>query len=488
MRDLHDTQPSRSYSYTPWSRDDGLRAPPRLLFWGIIFFFVLVLLGMAGVIFGFREVLQPAQQQRIIDQLPFMRILRKPTPEGGVFPTIVSSTENDEALSLLDMPLDIPAPTQPAQATAAIQVTEIATMIAPSPTTIPNETVPTLTATPPPPSPLPATNLPAVANTNSQAASDALPSSWRIHGLLHQQQTWNNCGPATITMALSYYGWRRDQAFAASKLKPNREDKNVSPEELAAFVETETNVKAIVRMGGTLELLKLLVANDFPVVIETGAMFEAYDWIGHYRALVAYDDAYQLFYFFDSFLGVGDAAQGVTESYAKVDSDWQAFNRTFIVVYEPQREELLRNLLGNHWQEKDAAQLAFDTAQGEARREPQNGFAWFNMGTSLVALGRYQEAATAFDQANRSGKLPWRIYWYQYGPFKAYFEVGRYDDVLSLVKINQNNARELEEIYYWQGRVQEAQGKPQQAAASYRRALGYNPNYDEARRALEALN
>jgi len=110
------------------------------------------------------------------------------------------------------------------------------------------------------------------------------------------------------------------------------------------------------------------------------------------------------------------------------------------------------------------------------------------MGSSLVAQGRYQEAAAAFDQANRTGQLPWRMHWYQFGPFEAYFQVGRYEDVLSLVRINQNNARELEETYYWQGRVLEAQGNPQGAAASFRRALGYNPHFDAAREALERLN
>ena len=80
------------------------------------------------------------------------------------------------------------------------------------------------------------------------------------------------------------------------------------------------------------------------------------------------------------------------------------------------------------------------------------------------------------------------MHWYQYGPFAAYYHVGRYDDVMSLVRINQNNARELEETYYWQGRVQEAQGQPQAAAASYRRALAYNPQFDAARQALDYLN
>ncbi len=492
LRNLHDTQPSRSYYL---KRHDGLRAPPKLLFWGVMLFLLLVVFGVAGFVIGFREVLRPAQQQRMIDQLPFLSMLRKPTPEGGVFPTIVSPANADAALSLLDMPLDIASPTEaPQESEAATQAPPPATAAPATATEMPTVAIvamPTATALIAEdvlPSP---TTLPAAATAirfPTAAARNTLPPTARIYGLLHQQQTWNNCGPATITMALSYYGWRRDQAFAASRLKPNREDKNVSPEELASFVEAESNVKAVVRMGGTLDLLKRLVANDFPVVIETGAMFEAYDWIGHYRALVAYDDAYDVFYFFDSFLGVGDAAQGISITYADVDEDWRAFNRTFIVVYEPQREALLRELMADYWNEADAALLAFDTAQLEARRQPQNPFAWFNMGTSLVALERYQEAATAFDQANRTGQLPWRMHWYQYGAFAAYFHIGRYDDVMSLVRINQNNARELEETYYWAGRVQEAQGNPQGAAASYRRALAYNPQFDAARQALAALN
>lgn len=465
MRDLHDTQPGRSY-YRP-TYSDGLRAPPRILLWGVILCFLLFLLGVLATIFGFREVLQPAQQQRVIQQIPLMRMFLEPTPLGGVFPTLVSASNSGDARSLLEMPLVFASPT--ATAAAAVQPTAAQTPIP---------------SAAPPPEP---TTFPAAAPVPASEDSVSIPPSARIYGMRHEQQKWNNCGPATITMALSYYGWRQDQTAAAAALKPNREDKNVSPHELAAFVEAATNLKAIVRMGGDLDLLKLLVSQEFPVIIETAAMFEAYDWIGHYRALVAYDDSYQLFYFFDSFLGVGDSAQGVVETYEKVDQDWQAFNRTFIVVYPPQQEGLLRSLLDSHWQPQDAAQIAFEAAQEEARRQPQNPFAWFNMGTSLVEMERYQEAAAAFDQAQRF-RLPWRMMWYQFGPFEAYFQIGRYDDVMSLAKINLNNAEEIEETYYWQGRVLEAQGKPEQAAAAFRRALRFNPNDEEARQALDKLN
>ena len=371
MRNLHDTQPSPSLYLKP--RDPVVSAPPRLLFWGVIVFFVLVLLGIAGVVIGFREILQPAQQQRVIDQLPFMRMLRRPTPQGGVFPTLVPPADAGDALALLDMPLDFTTPADAEDEAAALASPALSPTSAP-PTSTPAPTVtaePTATAAVQSVSPTTLQRSGALPATALAPALNAPPPSARISGVVHQQQTWNNCGPATITMALSYYGWQQDQAFARVRLKPNREDKNVSPHELARFVEDESFVKALVRMGGTLDLLKRLVANKFPVAIETGEMFEAYDWIGHYRVLIAYDDSYQTMYFFDSFLGVGAGAQGITKRYAEVDSNWQAFNRTFIVVYEPQREELLRTLLGEYWDEASAAQLAFETAQTEARREPQ---------------------------------------------------------------------------------------------------------------------
>ena len=217
-------------------------------------------------------------------------------------------------------------------------------------------------------------------------------------------------------------------------------------------------------------------------------MFEGYDWIGHYRVVVAYDDAAQLFYFYDSFLGVGPDANGIAKSYPQVDADWRAFNRAFIVVYHPEREQLLREILADYWREIDAAQTAFQTARAEARRNPRDAFAWFNMGSSLVAMGRFQEAAAAFDQATSIKTLPWRMMWYQHGAFEAFFEVGRYQDVLTLAEHNRNTAPELEETYYWRGRVFEAQGQTQRAASEYRRALGFNRNFDAARQALDSLS
>jgi tetratricopeptide (TPR) repeat protein len=174
--------------------------------------------------------------------------------------------------------------------------------------------------------------------------------------------------------------------------------------------------------------------------------------------------------------------------YSDLDSDWQAFNRLFIVIYQPGEESTIRAILGDYWEADQAAEIALETAQEEARANQTNGFAWHNMGSSLVALGRYQEAATAFDLARQSDSLPWRLLWYQFGMFEAYYNVGRYDEVISLAQSNLNQSPELEESYYWRGLAYAGQGNQGEAASNFRTALSFNPNYTAARNALDNLS
>src|SRR5215207_7266416 len=79
-----------------------------------------------------------------------------------------------------------------------------------------------------------------------------LPSSYSLSGIEFEYQGWNNCGPATITNALTYFGYGDDQTRAANWLKPNREDKNVSPWQMVQFVNSkvpEIPVYALMRVG-----------------------------------------------------------------------------------------------------------------------------------------------------------------------------------------------------------------------------------------------
>ncbi len=468
------------------------RLPRRLWAWTIAGAAVLWLMGLVGFILIYQNVLAPGQRETTKFYLPFMTIFdpAHPAPDNTL-PTAVAPESGLSPADLLNAPLSLPT----RETVMTLTVPALAVI---SPTPLPTDAW-TATPTPTPaPTSTPIESSAAQALPATQAASNPADTgapiipprvqAARLYGFTPVKQTWNNCGPANITMALSYYGWRQGQETAAAYLKPDREDKNVSPWEMVAFVNDQTGVRALTRVGGTLDLLKDFLANEFPVIIETGYMPEGYDWIGHYQTLVGYDDAQRVFYLYDSYLGSGENGAGLPGSYEMLDRFWSHFNRTFIVLYRQDEEDRIRRILGDWADPQVAAERAAATAQEEARRDPKNGFAWFNLGSSLTRLGRYQEASAAFDQARRIG-VPWRMTLYQFGPFEAYFEVGRYSDVLALVDANLNNGGEfVEETHYWKGQVLAAQGNPQEAAAAFRRALSHNPRFVAARDALSALN
>jgi len=97
-----------------------------------------------------------------------------------------------------------------------------------------------------------------------------LPQNVFLKDIQHEYQTWNNCGPATLAMALSYWGWDGDQRSIAASTKPNPRDKNVMPYELSGFITKETDFEVIYRTGGDIQLLKRFLTAELPVIIEKG--------------------------------------------------------------------------------------------------------------------------------------------------------------------------------------------------------------------------
>ena len=466
---------------------------PRYFLLGVILVLALLGTGAAfGAIYAYREVLPPRYQEEMLTYAPFMRTFMRPTPVGGLVPT-VASTSAISPDSLLG--LSVGEPTETPASAASTEEAALVTTVEPTasptaeatatPTLMPPTEAPTAVSAAPTEVPVAQTDeIVNVSNASSHPASAHLGAS-----LTHYIQEWNNCGPTNITMALSFFGWQQDPGFAQEMIRPNVEDKNVSPNELVAFVNEQSFVKAIWRIGGDLNLVRALIAANFPVVIETGGPFaEGYDWIGHYQTVVGYNDNQRLIYLYDSYLGSGASGEGLSESYDIFDDRWQDFNRTFIVIYEPERESMVAQLLGSRATPAGAAQVALETAQAEANSNPSDAIPWYNLGTSFLKLGMNEQATAAYDRARSLG-LPFRINWYQFGMFEANFSAGHYSDVLSLAQsVIQDSGGNVEEAYYWQGRALAEMGQQAEAARAFNRALIVNPLYADARAALDTLN
>lgn len=460
------------------------RLPRRFALWLTVLWMALGMIGGLTFILVFRNSLAPGQRETVKHYLPFMEMFAPPLPAAdSSLPTpIPNQAGNVSAEDLLNAPLGIGTPqTQPTQPE-----------VAPAPPSATATTQSTVTAQPT--SSLTITPMPTqtvIAPTNAAQTStgqSARPIFAQLGGITPVKQGWNNCGPANITMALSYYGWTQDQDYALKYLKPDREDKNVSPWEMASFVNEQSQVRALYRVGGDMELIKQFLSNKLPVIVETGYLYEGSDWLGHYQTVVGYDDTQGTFYVYDSYLGTGDDGRGLPKSYTEFDAFWENFNRIFIVLYKPDEEILVRNLLGERADVNTSFELAAETAKAEARTNPQNGYAWYNLGSSLTKLGEFEQATAAFDKARQVGNVHWRMTLYQFEIFEAYFNVGRYDDVMALVDANlNNNGQYVEETHYWKGKALAAKGQIAEATAAFRQALVHNPRYAAAQDALNAL-
>jgi Peptidase_C39 like family len=347
----------------------------------------------------------------------------------------------------------------------------------------------TLTWTPGPTVPPTATPTPTIEPT-------PLPPSVQLKGVRHEYQKWNNCGPANLSMALSYWGWTGDQRDTAAYLKPNPRDKNVMPYEMAGYVEDETGFEVVVRVGGDLDLIKRFIAAGFPVVVEKGFEGAGFDgWMGHYEVLTGYDDARQRFTAQDSYI-----MANLPVDYADLVAYWRAFNFLYLVIYPPDREAEVMGLLGPHADEdynnQAAAQLASDEIFATSGRD--QFFAWFNRGTNLVRLQDYAGASQAYDEAyaldvqlatNDPEHRPWRMLWYQTGPYFAYFFTGRYGDVINLATQTLVNASEptLEESWYWRARARAAVGDTAGAIEDLQTSLDYHVDFGPSLELLQAL-
>ena len=170
-------------------------------------------------------------------------------------------------------------------------------------------------------------------------------------------------------------------------------------------------------------------------------------------------------------------------SYDELDALWKVFNRAYVVVTEADRAQALTALLGEALEPGAMYRNALEAALAETAADAEDRYAWFNAGTNYLGLGQFERAAAAYDQA-RLLRLPWRLLWYQFGPFEAYLRVGRYQEVIALADANLRTSKNLEESYFYRALARRALGDEEGARTDLETALRYNPLYERARETL----
>lgn len=430
---------------------------------------VLALIVLCGVVFA----LPPVNQRALtyLDQLRIRAFYALNPPEEEVF---TPGQQNDVAQAVAATMAALATPSvQSAPATPALTETQ------PGPTAeatlAPTQAAPTATLAPPP----------------AQARIAEMP-------YVDQHYGQNNCAPANLAMTLKFWGWQGDIAPLTLSLKPYELDKNVMPYELADYVNSATNLRAIERVGGTPELLKRLVAAGYPVIVERGVYLRdlsgKISWMGHYQVVYGYDDAQGKYQVKDSFEAGGDK---FSVTYDELQAGWRSFNYHFVLIYPPEQESAANAALGLYADDAAANRAAYDLASSEIYSSEGQAqfFAWYNRGTSLVRLQDFTGAAQAYDEAFAlyaklpTADRPWRVTWYQTGPYFAYYYSGRYQDVLNLADqtITSASAPYLEENFFWRAKAKAALGDTAGAVEDLRKSLEYHPDFSPSLNELAAM-
>ncbi len=301
----------------------------------------------------------------------------------------------------------------------------------------------------------------------------------------HVYQSFNNCGPATLSMVLSWYGVNTSQEELGNKMRPyhnpdgDNDDKTIFSREFVYWAE-EYGLEAVSRVNGDIELLKKLTANGFPVVVKT--WLHANDDIGHFRVVRGYDDSAQKVIQDDSYQGPNRRI-----SYYDFLSLWQPFNYNYIVVYREEDTPLLRELLGADFEKDVAWGNALKRARKESELSTETVYPQFNISTSLYHLEDYQGAVQAFERVRE--RLPRRMLWYQIEPIKAYKELGKYGKVFEITEeILEGGNRAFSELYVLRGEIYWEQGEIEKAREQFGLAVKYNEHWSKPKEYLRQLN
>ena len=280
-------------------------------------------------------------------------------------------------------------------------------------------------------------------------------------------------------MVLSYFGEHRTQAALADALKGGPDDKNVRLDELQNYLLTD-GYGVVIGINGDLALLKRLLSNGFPVIIHT--WLELDDGIGHYRLVIGYDENTGEFISNDSYLG-----PHIRQSYVDFDRQWHYYNRQYLITFKPEESERLATVLGDNLDPALIARRAVERGQaavkGDGSKDPLE---WHNLGDSLLAAGKLPEASQAYEKALEIG-MPKRYFWYQFGLFETYLQLGNADRLLALSSLFLFQQETIEELHFYKGEALQMLKRTGEARTEFQRAVTLNPHYDRAKQALDQL-
>jgi len=227
----------------------------------------------------------------------------------------------------------------------------------------------------------------------------AAPPSVVFDEMKHVWQSLNNCGPASVVMALSTFGIDVSQEFARVPLRGTNILSGMGPQKVDGWVNQNFGLRSVWRNNGTNDLLRRLVANGFAPMVTQWMQDPSISRIAHWRVVRGYDDATSIFYVNDPMLG-----NMVPLSYQWFQNNWQSFSYRYMVIYDPKNEALLKAIIGDDWNDTHMRKNFYERTKADAFAQDTSA-AWLAYGEAAYGYGLFGEAVSAFERGMALGSV-----------------------------------------------------------------------------------
>lgn len=327
-----------------------------------------------------------------------------------------------------------------------------------------------------------------VISTNTPAPTKALlqipPAQKVLQTDYHIFQSFNNCGPAALSMALSHYGITKSQEELGQSLRPWQnpeginDDKSVTLEEVAEESKKHGFIPYR-RPNGDIEKIKMFITYDMPIITRTW-LGPAED-IGHYRVVKGYNEETKQLIQDDSLQN-----KNLWYTYDEFNKIWDKFNYEYLVLVPEDKVEIAETILGEDTDPKTAWKKAVERSQKTLSENPADVTARFNLSVAYYNISDYKRSVEEFEKVE--SQLPFRTLWYQIEPIQAYYEVGNYDKVFAITDgiLNYQNLA-YEQAYFVRGKSYQKMEQMDLARQEFEKAVLYNANLKEANEALSSI-
>lgn len=309
-----------------------------------------------------------------------------------------------------------------------------------------------------------------VSQSESNIEIRTLPSEKILPGINQVYQTFNNCGPAALSMLLSYFDINVSQKQLGEELRPyqnptgDNDDKSVTLEELAEKSK-EYGFIPYHRPAGNFDMLERLIQINIPIITRTWLTTD--ESIGHFRVVKGYNNV-------ENYIIQDDSYQGPDKrySYAEFNELWKKFNYEYLILVPLSQKDEVENILGDYVNEEFSWKESVKIALEQLELNQNDIFARINLSVAYYHLGEYQKSIEEFEKVEDS--IPFRTLWYQIEPILAYYEIGNYERVFEITNnILNNGNRAYSELYEIRGNIYLKQDKEDLAQQEFQFAEKY---------------